>query len=565
MIKKHGFYWLKVVRLGTMSKSTFNTLSSSHLGKDLLGGFTAALAALPLALAFGVASGAGPTAGMYSAILVGFFAALFGGTFNQVSGPTAPMTILMTSILVSLQTKYPETGLLLAFNAVIIAGLMQTAFGLLKLGHYFDMVPNLVIASFMSGIGIILIVLQVGPLLGQSTATSLMDSLRNIPVSSESINWSALLLGILSLCIMVFWPKDLAKWFSPYLAALLIGTVISLLWLAPASTPTIGEISTGLPDLYWPVFSMDVLSELLYTATMLALLGSIESLQTALVVENLTNKPHYANKELIGQGIGNTIAGLFGGLPGAGAAIQTTANIQAGGGSGYAGASHAVCLLLVWIIAGKYASYVPLAVLAGILIKVGFDLIEWTLFRKIKKLPLMTNILLFSVLFITLFIGLLPALLAGVFISNLITVERLASIQLTRVRLTDGDRAIDTERPYDDLRLERHHGAAVLLHLGSQLSSGQERGLKQRLRAFTSHRMIVINLTKTSLVGDSPAMILDDIIREELNQDRQVLLVGMSESVEAALSPLGAIELVGHKWIFDELGLALDQVAKTLD
>ncbi|MDP1521221.1 SulP family inorganic anion transporter [Porticoccus litoralis] len=531
------------------SQSRFNQLSFRHIGTDFTGGLTAAVVALPLALAFGMASGAGPVAGVYGAVLVGFFAALFGGTPSQVSGPTGPMTVVMAGVFTSMQAKYPETGLYLGFTAVIIAGLFQIAFGLLRLGKYFILVPYPVISGFMTGIGVIIIILQLGPLLGHGGTPSLMAALVSLPDWLLAINWQELALGGLALAVVYLWPARWNVWLPRPLVALLTGTLVAL-WFPPEAIAIIGDIPTGFPPLHWPVINLDVLGELLYAGVLLAVLGSIDSLLTSLVADSMTKQQHDSDRELIGQGVGNTLAGFFGGLPGAGATMRTVVNIRAGGKTGFSGAIHALVLLVVMMGAGKYAAHVPLAVLAGILIKVGLDIIDWPFFRRLGKLPMNTVALMLLVLGLTVFVDLITAVLVGVFLSNLITVERLTSIQLDSVHLTDGTNASEQGRPTEELWLESQQGALLMLRLKGPLSFGVGRGLRRRLSSQMSHQTMIFDLTGALLVGTSTAMILDELIQTEMANGRDVLVVGLSEKTEQSLARLGTLDTLGRDRIF---------------
>lgn len=546
----------------------FNGLSTRHLPLDFTGGLTAAVVALPLALAFGVASGAGPMAGVYGAIFVGFFAALFGGTPSQVSGPTGPMTVVMAGVFTSMQASYPETGILLGFSAAILAGLIQIAMGVLKLGKYFILVPYPVISGFMTGIGVIIIILQLGPFLGHSGTPSLMAALSSLPQWLLSIHWQELALGVLALAIVYLWPASWNVWLPRPLVALLAGTFASL-WLPEESIAVIGEIPSGFPPLHWPLFNLQVMGELLYAGVLLAVLGAIDSLLTSLVADSMTRNQHDSDRELIGQGVGNAVAGLFGGLPGAGATMRTVVNIRAGGKTGLSGAIHSLILLLVMLGAGKYAAHVPLAVLAGILIKVGLDIIDWPFFRRLGKLPINTVGMMLLVLGLTVFVDLITAVLVGVFLSNLITVERLTSIQLDGIQLSDG---VDISESSAEVKgrlaeqqwLADHRGDVLLLRLNGPLSFGVGRGLRRRMAGKMSHKRMIVDLTGAHLVGTSTAMILDELIELERGSQRDVMLAGASDKVRGDLQQLGTLERVGPHGVFDNLPAAMAWVDRSV-
>ena len=276
-----------------------------NLRGDLFGGLTAGVVALPLALAFGEASGAGPIAGLYGAIIVGFFAALFGGTDSQISGPTGPMIVVFAGVYASLGGESS-----LVFATVVLAGLVQIIFGVLKLGQYIRLVPYPVVSGFMSGIGCIIIALQASRLFGhEPDGGGTIPALTAIPNAVMNPNFVALGLSIATLLIVFKWPKSWAKFVPPPLAALVIGTIASSFI---AGAPILGSIPTGLPSFIMPAFNQSTIFIVIEAAVILALLGSIDSLLTSLVADNMTRTRHQSNKELVGQGIGNMVAGFLG-------------------------------------------------------------------------------------------------------------------------------------------------------------------------------------------------------------------------------------------------------------
>ena len=292
---------------------------------DVFGGVTSAVVGLPVALAFGVASGLGALAGIYGAIAVGFFAAIFGGTRSQISGPTGPMAVVMAVIVAA-----HADNLAGAFTIVILAGVIQILLGVLRIGRFVAFTPYSVISGFMSGIGIIIILLQILPFLGHSVATGgPVGSVRALPSAIADVNLSALAIALVTLVVGVIWPRQLSKFLPATLGALIIGTLLGVRLLT--DTPVIGDVPTGLPDVRLPELSVNALVHAVQPALIIALLGSIDSLLTSLVADSMTRTRHKPNRELVGQGIGNIAAGLVWGLPGAGATLGTVVNIRAGG------------------------------------------------------------------------------------------------------------------------------------------------------------------------------------------------------------------------------------------
>jgi len=279
-----------------------NTIRFDNIKGDVFGGVTAAVIALPMALAFGVASGAGPEAGLYGAVLVGLFAALFGATPTLISEPTGPMTVVFTAVIASLLAANPDQGLAMAFTVVILAGFFQIGFGIFRVGHFVTMMPYTVVSGFMSGIGLILIILQIGPFLGSAPPPGgVIGTLESLPTLVSNISWAEFALGTITFAVLVFTPKQVRRFLPPQLLALVLGTVIAVLFFS-SDIRVIGEIPTGLPSLQMPVFDWSQWQVMLVNALVLAMLGSIDALLTSVIADNLTKQESNANKELIGPG-----------------------------------------------------------------------------------------------------------------------------------------------------------------------------------------------------------------------------------------------------------------------
>ena len=283
--------------------AVFNRISANNLRGDLFGGLTAAVIALPMALAFGVASGAGATAGLWGAVLVGLFAALFGGTPTLISEPTGPMTVVMTAVIAGLTARNPEHGLAMAFTVVMLAGVFQIGFGLLRLGRYVTQMPYTVISGFMSGIGLILIILQLGPFLGQASPKGgVIGTLQSLPELIAGARPLEVCLALITLAILWFTPKQLKKIAPPQLIALLVGTLVSLPLVSGFGSEDIrriGEIASGFPQLQLPMFSAAELQLMVVDAAVLGMLGCIDALLTSVVADSLTRTEHNSNKELV--------------------------------------------------------------------------------------------------------------------------------------------------------------------------------------------------------------------------------------------------------------------------
>lgn len=516
-----------------------------NLKNNIFGGVTAAVVALPLALAFGVSSGAGAAAGLYGAIFVGLFAALFGGTRTQISGPTGPMTVVMAAIITHFIGQYPDTGMALAFAAVMLGGLFQILFGLLRIGKYIILVPYPVISGFMSGIGVIIIVLQLGPFLGHAAGAGVFDMLIKVPSMLFSADGAAVLIGGVTLAVTFFWPEKLSRFLPAPLAALIIGTLVFLLIFPASHLAVIGQIPTGLPSFQMPTFTVDAASDLITYALLLAGLGAIDSLLTSLVADNMTGTKHDSNRELIGQGIGNMVAGAFGALPGAGATMRTAINIKAGGTDRTSGVLHAIVLLVLALGAGGLVENVPYAVLAGILIKVGIDIIDWSYIKRLHRLPLFSQLLMLGVMLTTVFYDLMTAVVLGVFIANMVTIDRLTKLQLDGLFLTDGSEDFAPLNETEQTLLREAAGSVLLFHLDGPMSFGVAHEMKHRIKDYSRHKTLIIDMSKSSIVGITSALAIEDIIRREKSVGGTVYLAGIGDPCRCSFDRLDIFKMVG--------------------
>lgn len=551
--------------------SFVNGLHFNNVRGDIYGGLTAAVVALPLALAMGVASGAGPIAGIYGAILVGFFAAIFGGTPAQVSGPTGPMTVVMALIFTQYTALFPdnpETGAALAFTVVIMGGLFQILFGFLRIGKFIELVPHPVVSGFMSGIGVIIILIQIGPLLGHTTPAKPLAAAQAMPEIFANIHVASMWLGLIALLIVygipTFLPKVNKMVPSPLLA-LVVGTGVYMIGMTDSGTPILGAIPTGLPDPHMPTIFIKYLPAMLKSALILAALGAIDSLLTSLVADNITRTHHKSDRELIGQGIGNTIAGLFGGLPGAGATMRTVVNVKAGGLTPLSGALHAIILLIIVLGAGGLASNIPKAVLAGILLKVGTDIIDWDYLRRSKSAPKTGVAMMLTVLLMTVFVDLIVAVATGMVMASMIFLKRMSDLQLESITVVNRP---NEETPLDDdekaILLEAQ-GRILLYHMKGPLSFGAAKGMVRRLAHFDEYDALVLDLTDVPVVDFTSAMALYDMIQDAHGVKRKVIIVGMSAKVKNFLSKQKILDKVDNEYIHETRRSALCHAARIID
>lgn len=513
-----------------------------NLRGDIFGGVTAAIVALPLALAFGVSSGAGAIAGLYGAIVIGFLAALFGGTPSQISGPTGPMTVIMATVFSSLTAADPQNGAAMAFTVVLVGGLFQIVFGLLRLGKYITLMPYTVISGFMSGIGVIIILIELGPFLGHPSPPGVMAAVNQLPQHIQQADPAAVGLGLLTLAIVFGLPPRINRILPAPLVALVVGTVVAVILFPAATPPRIGDIPTGLPALHWPTLGAQQARTVLGYGLMLATLGSIDSLLTSLVADNITQTQHHSDRELIGQGIGNMASGLLGGLPGAGATMRTVINVKAGGRTPLSGIVHAGVLLVVVLGAADLTEAIPHAVLAGILIKVGIDIIDWSFLRRAHRVSLKAAGLMYGVLFLTVFVDLITAVGVGVFIANLLTVQQMSEMQIRNVRAIDHDSDSALLSEAEKALLRQARSRVLLFHLSGPMSFGAAKGISQRVTMVNRCEILILDLAEVSRLGVTASLAVENIVKEALAKGRQVYLVGATGSVRQRLQRLNVLD-----------------------
>ncbi|MDN8584982.1 SulP family inorganic anion transporter [Vibrio alginolyticus] len=513
---------------------------------DVFGGVTTAIISLPLALAFGVASGAGAEAGLWGAIMVGLFASLFGGSNTLISEPTGPMTVIMTAVLTSMMAKYPETGMAMTFTVVMMAGAFQILLGTLKLGKYVTLMPYSVISGFMSGIGVILIILQLSPLMGHAAPSGgVLGTLSALPETISNLKFSELFLGLLALGILFFFPKQYRKYVPAQLVALVAVTLLSVILFDTEDIRRIGEIPAGLPSLVAPYIDTDMFVEMVIDALVLGTLGCIDTLLTAVIGDSLTRKEHDSDKELRGQGLANMISGLFGALPGAGATMGTVTNIQVGARSPLSGVIRALMLALVVLVAGGLTEPIPMAVLAGIAVYVGFNILDWSFIQRAHKVSFSGMAVMYGVMLLTVFVDLIVAVGLGVFISNIIIIERLSREQARQVKaISDADEddvpLTDSERGL----LDRANGKVLFFYLSGPMIFSVSKAISRQHSSISDYDVMILDLTDVPMIDVTVGLALENAIKDALDANCAVYLLCPNERTREQLEKFHVIDLV---------------------
>lgn len=519
-------------------------IETNNIKGDVFGGITAGIVALPLALAFGIqafsgvdspeASSMGALAGLVGATLLGFFAALFGGTHSQISGPTGPMTVITASIVsgawASSQGNVSAVILTMSL-AGIFCGLFQVIFGLIRIGKYVRYIPYPVLSGFMSGIGVIIILQQIYPIIGKKSPASTLDMIINFPATlADGVSVIALALGLACISLIVLVPK-LTKKVPATLVALIAVTVVSLFTNLDSSL-TIGNIPAGLPMPFFTKVQLDgidwasVLEASLVPGLTLAGLGSIDTLLTSVVADNITKTKHNSNQELIGQGIGNAVAGLFCGLAGAGATMRTVVNVKSGGRTQISGMIHAVLLLAILLGLGSLVKYVPLSVLAGILITVGWGIIDFRGFKDLLRIPKSDAFVMMVVFLMTVFVDLLTAVGIGMVIACVLFMKRAGDL----VENSYSAKALDTfdkESPWEDEKdmPEEIRNHIYIERLDGPIFFGSITGFQRVMHDIpTDVKIVIIRMRRVPFMDQSGVYAMETAIKDLQAQGIKVLM-----------------------------------------
>ncbi len=534
-----------------------------YLKGDLTGGLVAGIVALPLALAFGVQSGMGAIAGLYGAIAVGIFASIFGGTATQASGPTGPMTVVSAALVASAieLTGSLESAMPIIILTFLLGGVFQIVFGFLNIASYVKYFPYPVVSGFMSGVGLIIVILQIFPFVGLDSAKSTWLVMQDLPRLFSDFNWQALALSGLTVLIYYVFPY-VTKAIPSALVALIVASIAGyfLNW----DVPIIGEIPSGLPSLQVDgFFSIDSSAYILIGeyATILAILGSIDSLLTSVIADNMTKTKHNSNRELIGQGIGNAISAVFGGIPGAGATKGTVVNINAGGRTRVSGTVHGLFLLAVLLGLGKLAGYIPLSVLAGLLIPIGFKIVDTKGLKHLLRVPRADAIVLILVLLMTTFGSLIQAVGVGLLLASLLFMKR--SSDIGKKGLEVGTLAgFDGEKPWQDEVdfYNTYKDKVYIKHLYGPLFFGFTSHFQNEIKNIPEQvKALIIRMDRVPYIDQSGLYALENAVMDLEKKGVKILLTALQEQPMDKLVSIDIVpDLISEDHIFSSIAEAFD-------
>ena len=526
---------------------------------DVLGGVTAAVVGLPVALAFGLAAGLGPAAGIYGAIAVGFFAAVFGGTRSLISGPTGSMTVAMAAIVAAHAENIGE-----AFTIVILAGLIQIMFGLLRIGRFVTYTPYSVISGFMTGVGVIIIVGQSLPFLGAPAVPGgTIATLLNFVDILDHFQISALGIAVVTLAVGLFWPDRFDKYLPSTLVALVVGTLLGVFWLTDA--PVIGAVPTDLPAFQLPALSAGGIARAIEPAMVIALVGSVDTLLTGLVADSMTRTRHDPNRELLAQGLGNVITGFIRGLPGSGATPSTVANVRAGGWTFVSGVIAVGILAVMVLLLGQYVALIPNAVLAGILVKVALDTIDWRFVARMHRVQREHLAVMLLTLGLTVFLDLIAAVAVGMIAAAVTSARQFERLELDSVisvpildQIFFGN--VDDQRDVDDFTARV--GMVALRGAFTVASSGKL--IETIGEDIRDHEVVILNFSDTVHIDDSAALVVEQLIDTAILQDVECIVMGLSGMPARNLIALDILKRVPADQIVGTMDEARETAARLL-
>ena len=526
----------------------------NNLRGDMFGGITAGIVALPLALAFGVQSGAGPVAGLYGAIVLGIFAATFGGTSSQVSGPTGPMTVVAALVVIKAIEEYGslEAGMGFIICIFLLAGVVQILFGVLKVGTYIKYIPYPGVSGFMSGIGGIIILLQIYPFFGQTSPKKVLDVITNIVDVIPIINWEAMIIASSTIAIIYLFPK-IIKAIPSTLVALISMTIVTT--FIGLEVPVIGTIPSSLPELKIGAIASIHASDItliIELALTLALLGAIDSLLTSVIADNITKTKHHSNRELIGQGIGNIMASCIGGLPGAGATMRTLVNVNAGGQTPLSGVIHGVLLLATLLGLGNYAQEIPIPVLAGILITVGVGIIDYKGFRHIKSVPRTDAVVMLIVLGMTMFVDLIQAVAVGLILSSILFMKQMSDQLGSEVKILpikENCRQWWKENIPDSIA-----DKIYVKHFPGPIFFGFAPALLAMAESLPDIRVVIFRMMNVPNIDQTGLYALEEVVLSLEKRNIAVVITGLQKQPYRMLQRINMVPgLIPENYIFDEI------------
>ncbi len=524
---------------------------------DLPAGVITGIIALPLAIAFGIASGATPEQGLFTAIIGGALISLFSGSRFQIGGPTGAFIVVVYSII----HEFGMQGLIIS---TLMAGVMLIVFGALKLGSIIKFVPYPVTLGFTSGIAVIIAVTQLNDFLGlglKDMPAEVSGRVHAYATNLSLFNWQALMLGVFSIIIIIGLRKVSSRIPAALLAVILLSALVVLVSLDVQTIGSrYGQLKSSFPGFSFPDFDFALLVKLFPSAMSIAVLGAIESLLSAVVADGMTGRRHRSNMELVGQGIANVVTPLFGGIPSTGAIARTATNIHNGGKTPLSGVIHAITLLLIVLILGRYASYIPMAVLAGILLVVAFGMSEYKLFIKMFKAPKSDISVMILTFLLTVFVDLTVAIPTGMVLAAFLFMRRMEQVAGGSVVNAENSPAPSEDDPYaiGNFEIPPH---VTVYEINGPFFFGAAKKFQDELLDHKP-KVLILRMRNVNAIDATGIFALEDIIASCKKHGCTVLVSAIHQQPLNALHKSGIHNYLESREIFLNIASALDYARK---
>lgn len=526
--------------------------SGRQLASDLVAGLIVAIIALPLSIALAIASGAEPVQGLYTAIVAGFVIALLGGSRVNISGPTAAFATIVAGIIFD----YGMSGLVIA---TIMAGLMLILMGVLRLGSLIKYIPHTITTGFTSGIALTIVIGQIKDFLGMSfrgeSPVEAIEKLEAVAKNLDTFRWEALVVGLVGLAILIVWPRVSKKIPGSLIAVLAGSLLVAVIPAFRENVPTIGalySIDASIPTPSLPKIDLAMIPELIPSAFTIALLAGIESLLSCVVSDDMIGDRHNSNTELIAQGAGNILSGLFGGIPATGAIARTAANVKNGGRSPVSGMVHAVVLLLVLLFLMPYAGFIPMPIIAAILFVVAYNMCEWREFLHICKTAPVPDVLVLVVTFVlTVVFDLVVAIAVGMVLTVVLFMKRMADV--TYVRSWDDEKFLAS---HNNMELKDIPDCTAVIEIEGPMFFASSDKFRE-LDIKEDVKVMILRMRDVPMLDGSGTKNISSIYEECRKNDRILLLSHVNEQPMRVLRRAGLVKEIGEENVLPNIDEAL--------
>ena len=528
---------------------------------DVTGGLMGAVVSITVAATFGVVSGLGAVSGIYGVIAVGFFVGLFGRERPQVASTSSVMAVAMAAIVATTADTAAE-----AFTIVILAGLLQMLFGALKIGSYISYTPYSVIAGFTSGIGVMLVVSQVQSFLGAPIKISKpVNAIRSWPDAFSDVNTSSLMIALVTLAVAFAWPRRLRQVVPTMLAGLAAGTLLSIIYLSDVAT--IDDVPTGLPQLQRPTTSLSFLASALVPALTIALLSSLRGLLSSLAIDSQTRTQSDPNRGLLSLGAGNVAAGLVGGLPGHMTFITTMLNMRMGGRTRISVLTRVLVMLLMVLGFGHYLEFVPHAALAGVLLILGWEMIDWRFLIRMHRVQREHLLIMLTTLGITLFVDLITAIAVGLIVVGMIGARQFERLQLDSViSVPLLDQIFLHEEDPAEHGINPYSARVGLVKLRGSFTVASSSKLMRTIGDdIVEHEVVILDFSETDYIDDSAALVIEQLIDAAAASDTKCIVLGLAGAPAISLASLNVLRRVPTEHVVETLDNARETARQLLN